>query len=644
MTTLAGILLPGILIVLAVRRWIASVPWPIVVLFFALTVAFLHGAVFTSKLPVPVDEVARGFPWHGLFPEAIEARNALTNDTVKLFLPWMQVAREELFQGRAPIWNRYSFSGYPLLANSESAPLSPLFLATLFVPLPKQIVAMAGLKIFLALLFMYLLVRREHVSDGAAVFGACAFAFCTFETVYLYYSTTAVTALLPAGVFALLEAARTPTRSRICLVAIVIFALLANGHPESVLHVAICSVVFLAIESRHWKAPLIGVALGLLLAAPAWVPVLEQVRHSERLAQLRHAAAAVYPYDVAWSLIAPNHFGNPVRHNWHGPLNYSLFASSYAGLLPLAIAVWGARKNKILIAFAALCFVVAMNWTVVGHALNAIPPFSITANDKLRFVVVFIIAVVAARSLRRWEWLAVGVVLADLFFFNANFNALVNAKYFAPPLPIIDAMRAKAPPEPFRVVGRDWVFLPNGSAQYGVEDIRGSDPMELASYAAFFKTFSTQEPGTDVKRVQDVDRPELDFLNVRFLLAEPDARLGGKWSEVYRGKDGTLFQNAQAERRFFSATAKIGPIENRDPRRFRFNVNASSEGVVMSSEPAAPGWMLRIDGRSAPIDTGTFITFRLPAGEHRVDLTYRPRSFYWSFIAAVIGIIGLIRT
>ena len=49
--------------------------------------------------------------------------------------------------------NAAAGAGYPLLANGQSAPFSPLFLATLFVPLPDQIVAMAGLKIFLALVF-----------------------------------------------------------------------------------------------------------------------------------------------------------------------------------------------------------------------------------------------------------------------------------------------------------------------------------------------------------------------------------------------------------------------------------------------------------------------------------------------------------
>ena len=123
--TLLGIALPSLLLVAALRRWVVPVPWRIAGLFFALTLVFLHGAVFTSKLPVPVDEVARGYPWRGVFGE-VEARNALTSDTVKLFLPWMQVAREELAHFRAPLWNRYSFGGYPLLGNGESAPFSPL--------------------------------------------------------------------------------------------------------------------------------------------------------------------------------------------------------------------------------------------------------------------------------------------------------------------------------------------------------------------------------------------------------------------------------------------------------------------------------------------------------------------------------------
>src|SRR5437763_1351272 len=185
--TLLGIVVPSLLLVAALRHWIAPVPWRIAALFLALTLVFLHGAVFTSKLPVPVDDAARAYPWRGVVGD-VTPRNDITSDTVKQFLPWMQVAREELAHFRAPLWNRYAFCGYPLLANGQSAPFSPLFLATLFVPLPKQIVAMAGLKLFVALLFTYLFVRREGAGDAAAIFAAVAFGWSTAMTVFLYYA------------------------------------------------------------------------------------------------------------------------------------------------------------------------------------------------------------------------------------------------------------------------------------------------------------------------------------------------------------------------------------------------------------------------------------------------------------------------
>ncbi|HEX2060751.1 MAG TPA: hypothetical protein VHK90_08415, partial [Thermoanaerobaculia bacterium] len=190
-----GIALPALAVVLALRRWFAPLPWSVVAICFVLTIAFVP--VFTTKLPVPVDEVMRGYPYRGVFG-AVAPRNPLTNDTVKQILPWMQVAREELFAGRAPLWNRYQFSGYPLLGNGQSAPFAPLFLATLFVPLPQQIVAMAGVKIFLALIFGWLFLRDER----GALFGSAIFAFSVFQTVYLYYPMTTVTSLLPAAAFA----------------------------------------------------------------------------------------------------------------------------------------------------------------------------------------------------------------------------------------------------------------------------------------------------------------------------------------------------------------------------------------------------------------------------------------------------------
>ena len=699
--TFIGIVVPSLLLVVMLQRWITTVPWRITILFLPLTLGFLHGAVLTSKLPVPVDEVARGYPYRGVFGE-VEARNPLTNDTVKLFLPWMQVAREELSHFRAPLWNRYAFSGYPLLGNGESAPFSPIFLATIFVPLPKQIVAMAGLKIFVSLLFTFLFMKRFGVSDAAASFAACAYAFSVGATVNLYYSSGTVMSMLPASFFALLYALDVASKRGLVLVALVIAALMAGGHPESVVHIAMGAAMLLALElaladdRRDWlwrlRYPLFGAIAGVALSAPAWVPSAVQVPLSARYAAVRAAPHVEhFPLTALWALVVPNGFGNPVRHNWNWISNYFTIASSYIGLLPLVLAITlvlsrrATVRERAWVGLAAVIYLMAMNWSVIGHVIRLMPLLDVTAHDKFRFVACFF--AVAAGGLwldrpgARWVvvpvamligglavyvwWnkpavvrpidlvgaatvvaflfvprrLAFVLVTIELFIMNAGFNALVDGRYYRPRLPIIEALRQHAPAEPFRVVGHDWVFLPNAAAQYGLEDIRGSDPMAFRWYVEALKPVAIENPEFDVLRVGDVDSELVDFLNVRFLLAEPGAAFGPKWRLVFSGADGTLFENSQARGRFWIGGGSAFVRED-SPVSFTLTIETAAPGLVESSQPMAAGWTARVDGRRVPIEIvrGGFIGFRVAAGKHRVRVTYRPWTFYGSLLSTLVAV------
>ena len=115
--------------------------------------------------------------------------------------------------------------------------------------------------------------------------------------------------------------------------------------------------------------------------------------------------------------------------------------------------------------------------------------------------------------------------------------------------------------------------------------------MAFAAYDAYLKRFTVQQEGTWIRRVVDVDRAELDFLNVRFLIAEPDAKFGGKWRLLYRGDDGTLFENEQFKPRF----AVARDVREVAPGEFVMRVDGPAE--VVSSEPEGAGWRLEIDGR-----------------------------------------------
>jgi len=710
--TFLGIALPGLLVVLALRRWFGPLPWSVAAAAFALTVAFVPA--FTTDVPVPLDEVLRGYPYRGV-TGAMTPRNPLTNDTVKQILPWMQVAREELFHGRLPLWNRYHFSGYPLLGNGQSAPFAPLFLATLFVPLPGQLVAMAGLKIFLSLLFGWLFLRSEGLSGTAALFGSLVFAFSVFQTVYLYYPMTTVTSLLPAAAFAVRGCMRFRERRWMVLLALVTAAVAAGGHPESAVHVGIACAIVLGMEcgdrSHRFSSrepqlvrpggkavtavtalqTFVAVGYGLAFSAPAWLPVVEQALLSVRAASLAAAPHAAMNPLIAWLFLNPNGFGNPVHGNWNWLYNYSIAAPTYLGLIPLALA-FSARKKRdlLLLAICIVLFLLAMNWTFIGHALNAIPPLSLIAQDRLRFVIVFFVAWLAARTIGdRWvllpglallaaaTWLlrvkwnvtlgwhsASGVlalaafllvvairprlapaaaciaIIFELFAFNHGFNVPVRRAYYKPSMPILNKLQELSKGEPSRIVGHDWTFLPNAAAQYGLEDVRGHDPMALASYAKFFRQAAVDDPASDVLRVQNVDHPALAYLGVRFLLTDPSFTPSAQWQLRYEGPDGRLYESTQWQRRFFG-DATIGTITQHSPMRLTVDIDAPRETLIHSSQVFAPGW--RADGALSTVRLhDTFLGFHVAAGKQRITVRYMPRSFLAGCAIALFALCGAV--
>jgi hypothetical protein len=295
---------------------------------------------------------------------------------------------------------------------------------------------------------------------------------------------------------------------------------------------------------------------------------------------------------------------------------------------------------------------------------------SATANDRLRVISVFFAALAAGIAATRilaakWQGIALVACCIELFAFNVPFNALAPVRYYKPDLPILDRLRAAIAQRPGRVVGFDWVFLPNASVHYGVEDIRGSDPMALARYVAFFKLLEAPDPYSDVKRVQNVHQPALDFLGVRYLMTEPGHRAGAPWQLRYEGRDGNLYENPRALPRFFapeiaepmdatrplveqlrgipdfanraiaegiaqsvSGRPETLAITQSIPTSFRLQVETSSPAFIASSVVAAPGWRIILGRERLPIHAvnGAFIGFVVPPGKHEVRVMYKPRS------------------
>ena len=75
------------------------------------------------------------------------------------------------------------------------------------------------------------------------------------------------------------------------------------------------------------------------------------------------------------------------------------------------------------------------------------------------------------------------------------------------------------------MVGLADALRPNGGALYGLEDARGYESIVLARVADTYPLWCRPQAAS-FNRVDDLTRPFLAFLNVRYAIAPPDAAPG----------------------------------------------------------------------------------------------------------------------
>ncbi|HYM59758.1 MAG TPA: YfhO family protein [Thermoanaerobaculia bacterium] len=218
------------------------------------------------------------------------------------FQPLRFFTAQHLQHGRLPLWNPYSASGEPWLANPQTGVFYPP--AWLFALLPLSTAYMLFLFLHLALLGCgaYLLFARGGGGRGAALAGAVAIMLAGPTLSLLDISNNLATyAWLPLVIWCALErAARAPRISRGAAAAILTLAFLGGEPFFAAIAAAIFAIVVIfarqvaaephrvAADSRRpaWSSSLADVAVtGLLafgLSAVQLLPFLATLRGSDR--------------------------------------------------------------------------------------------------------------------------------------------------------------------------------------------------------------------------------------------------------------------------------------------------------------------------------------------------------------------------
>lgn len=460
------VILPGLwilalaaLLAWTLRRWFDPVParcWTV----WGGVLAVMFGAeLFAGRVMLPLGYLTRIPPFTGLV-KGEPPGNLLQSDLVLQITPWLVRVREAYAAGEWPLWNALSGAGEPLLANPQSQAFQPLVWLALPFPVAAGFGVIAALRVLLPLVFTWLLLRRQGISEMPALAGSLAYGLGGFLQLWLGWPLSGSATFLPILLYGLTLVDERGARRDGVLLALATAGVLLVGHPETGLHVSLLAAAFalsrllarpagrrLALI-RSWA---VAAAVGAALAAPVALPAAEYLPKSLRVSLLEarrerlQAGAAIgaavpekspRQRGIVARLVpnaAPNAFGNNRFGGYWGDRNIVEDAAGFAGtaaLLAALVSAWplaaGRRlpQERLMQGTALICLVILARPVWLARSFELVPVLrhSLNFHSRVALLLGFCVAYAAACAWERWwqgeaRWrglVAAAAVLAGL--------------------------------------------------------------------------------------------------------------------------------------------------------------------------------------------------------------------------------------
>jgi hypothetical protein len=731
------------------HRWVMPIRRRVALALIAAPLLFTGPATFTAELYGGVDILYNAAPFQA-HRDALgvgDVRSPALADVVQQHIPWRAATRRALASGRLPLWNPDTLAGEPLLAVQQAGVLYPGTWIGMLLPLPQAWTFDMSVRLLIALLGAYLLLRDLGCGELPALLGAAGWAFSDFFVFFLGFSIAPPTAPFPLMLLGARRIVREPGWRSGGMLATALFLSLVGGHPETALHTGGASALYFGFEligcprRRIGKAVAVGAlssAIAFGLSAVVLLPLAEilpsTAEHAFRTAWYAHSKRSVEPLDSAFRLV-PQVVPYVVGVAGHGRVKDGfLVPSAYAGALvfPFAfVGLFAARRDRWFFLALGLLALSVGTKTAAADWITRLPLFDIAINEYLVVLCTMslcVLAALGAETLVRGEgrrvfaagalaslalvlvlnasyrsamydlrmppayqherqalqlaplllgaalplWLrrnpslglggALVVFTASRVLEVADVNPTIPAKAVYPPVPILSKI-PRGSPDRMAAVGA--TFIPNASAVYDLEDVRGYSALSLARFRETYPVWCVLRGGW-FNFVDDPATPFLEFLGVRWVLLPSDAPVPPGWSFLAESDGLRLVENPRALSRAFAPRfyraepnpakrlhllgeirdfrehgliegGDDGPwiengraaiaIEGYRPESLALKIDADRDTVVGTSITAWPGWSIEVDGAPTPTVpfNHAFVGFRVGPGSHRAVLRYFPK-------------------
>ncbi len=416
---------------------------------------FFYQFFLFGKIPIPADTIVgmyhpfRDIAWDNL-TSGVPFKNFLITDPVRQQYVWRELAVNQWKNGKLPLWNPYSFSGTPLLANFQGATFYPLNL--IFFPLPFNLAwgILVILQPILGGVFLYMYLGNLGIGRLASILGSLAFSFSGFSIAWLewntighvilwlplgllcvekiiaYYSSSDPPAGLPTGTrptggesrsFISNSSRQARTIKIILWFLIFIISLSSSffaGHLQIFFYSFLVIIGYTIIRILHLsknklKVSLLFVICFLLFAlitSVQWLPTLQFILLSAR--DFDQGSWLKPGWFIPWQnliqFVVPDFFGNPATGNYWGIWNYGEFIG-YIGIIPLILGIYALlfRRDKKTfffggLAFISLIFALPTPLAKLPYQFE-IPLISTSQPTRLIFITDFALSILTALGL-----------------------------------------------------------------------------------------------------------------------------------------------------------------------------------------------------------------------------------------------------
>ena len=578
-------------------------------------------------------------------------RHPHLSDPALQFKALRGAVRVALEHGEIPLWNPSIWSGAPLLGDAQSMVGSPV--TWIYMVFGEHHGA------DLAVVFLLLIVGAGCASLarhlGASAWGATIAGTggmtAPFVSVWLLHPHAATVVWWPWLLVAM------ERRSGLGL-ALATAAVLTGGHPQTAIHVLALSSLWWLIRVRWWAA-LYWMCIGLLLAAPIWLPFAEEVSRSATIAH--HGGNALAPRQLL-DLIWPGWLGHPAMETWNSaPLSWA-DGRLNPGVAVLALCIWAAVQRE------RSAKVILLIW-VAGVVLALIGTLGPINNARLASISALLLPILAGLvRTGRWGPLVwVGVIATGLWAVRHDQGSLAPERHDPSPAPWTSTLRDAVGDG--RIIGLDWALQPNTGALVGLSDLRGYDlpvsvdterlqaalnprpvrpwfridtlpSLNLLRFAGVRAVVSTTpvEPAIDLGQATIFARTIPDAMPRAWLATSaedvPSADIA--LERIISNPTATTRPPIEGRgRKWIGApldgSGEVLPVRDfvSTSRTVTFTTSASVRGLAVLTDAWHPGWTVNVDGRPAVALRvgGIFRGVLLSPGEHRVEWRFEPWSW-----------------